>query len=608
MFRKWLNENKIEDYDFSGQLFPKASDRNFWDSKYDKEYVLNAEQYIGYEWPIIRATAYMEFFKSGDRLVHEKPHFARRRVLMELAMGEIMEHKGRFLPDIVDGIFAICEETYWGGSAHALPLIHKEAENLPDITSHVIDLFASDTASTIAVIYYMLYDELYDFCPEILDRIQYEMHTRIMHPYCTRKDYWWMGYNGPTNNWNVWILSNILTVFLLMPTTKTVFVNAFKKILFEINTYYTSMPNDGGCDEGATYWGQAGARLFEFCEQIYTATNGAINFFNDEKIKNIGRFEYRVYIGNGYITNFADGSPKMAANLNYNLYMYGKRIGDQKLSSMAKEMLNLNKNKERVFNKRDLRRAIYDIIYSDEMETLPDFEPVGDCLLPDLQVSTVRKGDWFYAAKGGHNKEWHNHNDVGSFIVYYNSRPVLIDPSCGVYTRQTFMATERYKIWTMQSLWHNLPVVNGQQQLSEYDEGGGLDACADAFYLEEKTTNISFAKAYPETADVENITRNIEIDDNGITLCDNFIFKDDKNSVCEHFITALDVKVEGSCVILGNEFVLKTENCNITVDAVNFDGDANLTNYWQTDHLNRIKCSFNCEKEMIIKFRLERIK
>ena len=171
MFRNWLNENKIDNFDFSGQLFPKAKDRKFWQSKFQKQYITEAEKLIGCDWPIIRATAYMEFFKSGDRKCHENPHFARRRALGSPVMGEVMEHKGRFLPDIVDGLFAICEETYWGVSAHALPLIHKEAENLPNITSHVIDLFAAETAELVSVVYYLLYDELYDFCPEILDRI-----------------------------------------------------------------------------------------------------------------------------------------------------------------------------------------------------------------------------------------------------------------------------------------------------------------------------------------------------------------------------------------------------------------------------------------------------
>lgn len=604
MFRNWLNENKIDNFDFSGQLFPKAKDRKFWQSKFQKQYITEAEKLIGCDWPIIRATAYMEFFKSGDRKCHENPHFARRRALGSLVMGEVMEHKGRFLPDIVDGLFAICEETYWGVSAHALPLIHKEAENLPNITSHVIDLFAAETAELISVVYYLLYDELYDFCPEILDRIEYEMNTRIIHPYSNRKDYWWMGYNGPTNNWNAWIISNILTVFLLIPTTKTVFYNAIAKMLFEINTFYASMPDDGGCDEGASYWNMSGGKLFEFCEQIYLATNGAVNFFGDTKVQNIGKYIYRVYIGDNYVTNFADGSPNLQSGMKYILYMFGKRIGDSRLSSLAGECVEEFSHTSQI---AQMKRKIYTIIYNDEIQALPKFSDDEQHLLPDLQVSAIHCGKWFYAAKGGHNKEWHNHNDVGSFIAYYDNRPVLIDPSCGVYTRQTFMVTERYKIWTMQSLWHNLPVVNGCAQLSEYDEHGGLEARADSFTLDGKTTDISFAKAYPQNAGVDKISRSIGVSDCGITVCDNFVFANSENTVCEHFITVLDVKIDGADVILGGKFRLTAENCDISVDSVDFCGDQNLTKYWQTDHLNRIKFNFDCKENKNIEFKLVKI-
>ena len=608
MFRKWLNENKIEDYDFGGCLFPSASDRDFWQKKYDSDYIANAEGYLGCDWPLIRATAYMEFFKSGDRRCHEDAHFARRRALLSLVVGETMEYKGRFLPDIVDGIFAICEETYWGVSAHALPLIHKEAENLPDITSHVIDLFAAETAELISVTYYLLYDKLYDFCPEILDRMQYELHTRIMHPYCTRKDYWWMGYNGPTNNWNVWIISNILTVFLLMPTTKTVFNNAISKMLFEINTYYTSMPSDGGCDEGASYWRVAGGKLFEFCEQIYNATNGKINFFEDQKLQNIGKYIYRIYIGGGRITNFADGSPLFCGRGNYIFYMFGKRIGDMRLSALAKESIKYTDKEMSVIpSGSKTKQVLYDIIYKDEMEALDDFEGNEDSLLPELQVSTVREGKWFYAAKGGHNKEWHNHNDVGSFIACYDNRPVLIDPSCGVYTRQTFMATERYKIWTMQSLWHNLPVINGCQQLSEYDEGGGIDARADFFTLQGKTTTVSYKKAYPEAAGLCSAKRSVSASADGINIDDCFVLERNENNICEHFITTLDVEVEGSRAILGGEFELCAEDGDVLLDSVSFKGDTKLTEIWGSDHLNRIKISFDCKKEKQINITLRKV-
>ena len=53
----------------------------------------------------------------------------------------------------------------------------------------------------------------------------------------------------------------------------------------------------------------------------------------------------------------------------------------------------------------------------------------------------------FVAAKGGFNNESHNHNDVGTFSLYVNTIPVIIDAGVGTYTKQTF-GKDRYTIWT----------------------------------------------------------------------------------------------------------------------------------------------------------------
>ena len=47
------------------------------------------------------------------------------------------------------------------------------------------------------------------------------------------------------------------------------------------------------------------------------------------------------------------------------------------------------------------------------------------------------------AAKGGHNGESHNHNDVGSFIVAVDGVPAVADAGRPTYTAQTF-GPDRY--------------------------------------------------------------------------------------------------------------------------------------------------------------------
>ena len=136
----------------------------------------------------------------------------------------------------------------------------------------------------------------------------------------------------------------------------------------------------------------------------------------------------------------------------------------------------------------------------------PVNEPLlDDSWLPRLQVMTARRGSLFLAMKGGHNDESHNHNDVGSFIVYADGQPLLIDPGTGEYTSKTF-SSGRYSIWTMQSQYHNLPRING------CDEKEGRQFAAQAVNYRKGSLDMRIEGAYPPEARVKSWKRSVRID------------------------------------------------------------------------------------------------
>ena len=77
MFVKWIKEHDLADFSFSNPLFPPACDRAFWDAVTDEGMAEGAQEYLGYEWPLIRASQYMALKTDGNRLAQERPHFAR---------------------------------------------------------------------------------------------------------------------------------------------------------------------------------------------------------------------------------------------------------------------------------------------------------------------------------------------------------------------------------------------------------------------------------------------------------------------------------------------------------------------------------------------------
>ena len=72
--------------------------------------------------------------------------------------------------------------------------------------------------------------------------------------------------------------------------------------------------------------------------------------------------------------------------------------------------------------------------------------------------------DGFYlACIAANNGKSHSHNDTGSFWVYSQGWPVLIDMGQETYQKKSFGA-HRYEIPSMQSAYHNLPTIGGVQQ------------------------------------------------------------------------------------------------------------------------------------------------
>lgn len=162
--------------------FPKAVDRKAYEGLPAalKELLIQAgEAKLGYEFPVIRATDYMRFKRDGDRAAFEALYFAKRNALNDLIQAECVEHQGRFLDDILNGIYSICEETAWQLPAHNSYIRDTPQLILPDVTRPVMDLFACETGALLACAAYLLEDDLNAVSPFILTCIEDNLKRRL---------------------------------------------------------------------------------------------------------------------------------------------------------------------------------------------------------------------------------------------------------------------------------------------------------------------------------------------------------------------------------------------------------------------------------------------
>lgn len=177
-----------------------------------------------------------------------------------------------------------------------------------------------------------------------------------------------------------------------------------------------------------------------------------------------------------------------------------------------------------------------------------------------------------------------------------NTTPIFIDAGVGTYTRQTF-SSERYSIWTMQSNYHNLPMVNGVPQ----QFGSEFRATDVHFDSRRMYFSANIATAYPAEANVKKWVRSYQLGKNSLKIEDSFsLDKADKpNQV--NFLTwgKVDVSVPGVVTVeVNGEKVRMTYNKSAftpTVETIRLD-DPRLSNVWG-EQVCRI--SLNANKQLL---------
>ncbi|NOZ60700.1 MAG: heparinase, partial [Calditrichaeota bacterium] len=297
--------------------------------------VAEAEEVKDYDWPILMATLYLDYARTGTRTNYKKLYKQRRENLCKLVLAECIRNDGKYLDQIANGIWAICEETSWVVPAH-VAYFH-DPVGLPNIEERHVDLFAAETGATLSMIKYLLGEKLDSVSPLIRKRIQKEVKERILEPNLQHTDFRWMGYDKTgrrPNNWNPWICSNWLQCILLSDDSTSYKAKQIHKLMEVLNNFVAPYPQDGGCDEGANYWRRAAGSLFDVNDMLHSATAGKISFYNQPLIKKMGQYLYKMWIDGNYFVNFADCHPELTPEPTL-LYCFGKKIKDPNLVALA---------------------------------------------------------------------------------------------------------------------------------------------------------------------------------------------------------------------------------------------------------------------------------
>ncbi|MFF9017434.1 heparinase II/III family protein [Streptomyces sp. NPDC014870] len=391
---------------------------------------------------------YRLFDDTGDRMTYEPHFFARRRRLNALALTALTDDDPAVETALADMLWSVCDDYSWAVPAHAYQA-HERAGSMETC----VDLFSCEMAHALAEITFLLADRLPD---PVVRRVRTEIRRRVLDPlYADPRPWLWESY---THNWSAVCGGAAGMAALLLEDDPAVLASALVRSLRALDRFLSGLAPDGGCAEGVNYWVYGFGYYVYFAEALRARTG--LDLLADEPMAMAAaRFPAAAQLGTDRYVSFADGSSvtPMATGL---LGRLAERFGVPVPSVAHMPLLGEDHCYRWAHLSRDLAWTTPDV--------LGGAPPTGSAWLPDLGWLTDRRTvdglPIAFAAKGGHNDEPHNHNDLGHFILSAGGEQLLADLGAGEY-RDGYFGPERYTAHLHPSAEaHSLPVVDGSLQ------------------------------------------------------------------------------------------------------------------------------------------------
>jgi hypothetical protein len=449
---------------------------------------------------------YRRFAETGDRLGYERAYFARRGRLVALAAASVIDGDPRIEAALADALWSVCDEWTWALPAHAW-LVNRPDRDMP----RCVDLFAGETAHTLAETVALLGDRLPG---PVAERVRSEVHRRVLDPYLGDPRPW--RWESATHNWSAVCAGAAGMAALALwsdPTTAAPgrsagpptadqpatdqpatdqptagqptadqptegqptegrpaaeraatdqpaerLTRAVARCRTAMAAYLSGLGADGGCAEGIGYWTYGFGYFVYFAEALRVHT-GQDLLRESPVAAAAARFPAAVQLAPDRFVSFSDTSepsvlpPGLLSRLR-------ERLGAPVPTLTGVPDLGADHCHRWAHLSRTLA-------WTDPATVGGALPSRGGCWLPELawlvDRRTVADLPVAFAAKGGHNDEPHNHNDLGTFILAVGGEQLLVDLGAGEY-RGGYFSADRYRFLHAAAEGHSVPVVDGRAQ------------------------------------------------------------------------------------------------------------------------------------------------
>ncbi len=464
------------------------------------EYV---KQNLGRSIPQSLFFGYLKFIEQGSRAESEAVYFERRKQLAAFGLylqyhRNTEEQYEEILNYFQELLWSVTNEFSWCVAAH-LP---QNKEGFLESPEFQIDLFAAETADTLAELLSIHADKIHPF---LQGHIRRQISERIFEPFL-RKNWWW---ETVQSNWCA-VCNGCIGMAALLLEQGERKEKLLKKVDESLVHYLNSFGEDGACEEGIGYWVYGfGYYTYYIAMRKELDTSFHIEENVLVKLRKLAEFPSVVQMNESSFVPFSDVPEKTL--LPTGLLSYLQQEYEVEMPACTQitsfdfdhcfRFAHISRDlwwtDSRIFHTELGKEAVY---------------------LESRQWLLQRQDGYFFAVKGGNNQEQHNHNDTGSFLFAIDGELLLADLGAGKYTADYF-GEKRYEHVHTRSRYHNLPLLQGQEQISTPEKCRVEQVIRKDDFVE---ITMELGKLYPvpELISLRRTLRS-EMDKRGIQLTDS---------------------------------------------------------------------------------------
>ena len=546
----------------------KDAIKKFLDS-YEKEFAEAGKQLNHMDMPALTEELFSQYELTGVRLGYENVYFMRRKFLSVYAVLSVLYERKDDIKKLEYVLECICEEECWALPAH----VNRKDENWR-IT---IDLFAAETAFSLAEIIGRLKTRL---AKAVYAKVKDEVFRRVLTPFMESKApyAWWETSNM---NWCAVCSGSIgAAAIWLMKDDQSKLDRLLERVCTSIMNYMDGFCEDGACLEGLGYYIYGMSFFAAFADLAYKYSDGRIDLLFGEKIRKIALFQQTCFLTGSVSLSFSDGSSQERYRMGLTSYL-ARKFGNITFPdiSMAAGLESDNCYRYVILSRDILWTKEYLEWIQNSNKKIPTAEEMEryHIVLPDAQWSVCKsKNNCVMAAKGGHNEEPHNHNDVGSIIYAADGEVILADLGAGEYTKDYFNHN-RYDNLCCRSRGHNVPLIDGREQCA------GAQYRASRFDADGNGKTVIGMECAYGLSDGEQITRIIFFDLNSgdCRITDRFTLQKGRN-ITENLVSVCKPE------IIGKSFFINTSRSRYEIKCSDGAGHRVLEEEY-TDHFGKKK-------------------